>query len=436
MKRFLNLFYTDTFKALLFITILVFSWLTSSCTLKTTEIYKDDPAAVMNVIVQRTDFDFPSSVLLEKEIDSAIKNVVSYSLDYHRNDDKIEETSPYDFAYYIDMVVYLANTLVKDNVVHDTFIENGFIELIPSRTKEGSVEIDGKHYRQKVNEERIRSFAEYQKDVIIEYARRSMDSNYRNLAETIDSYKDFTFALVNHTTGKIVSNIENINTKSSSEPIRQYFGNNGSSLLIVRDAKNPYFESGTMKNYVSNVKKVASNYSDNFDLYISFPDNFEFSASEQDYAQRHIDTAKKMYHHINKAVVYLFIATVLFIILVFLAGKKEIGGKVYLSTFDKIPNDALILLYIIVIVCLFVLIDNSLYMIIKTTDYENYWFNRTPGYYVFRANATLTGAVITLIAFACTLKRQYKNKTLIKNTYIHRLITNYKLVLESKRKDK
>lgn len=434
MKRFLNLFYTDSFKALLLLIMLLSSFLTSSCIFEIAELYKEDSAAVANVVVQRKNFDFETSEILENDIQTAIENVVSYALDYHRNDAYTQNKTPYDFSYGIDMVVYLAENLVKDNVVYQEFINLGFIELTPSRTESGSVIIDGKYYRQKVNEDRIRTFAKEQKDIIGEYARRSIDSEYRSLAEKIDSYKDFNFAVVNYSTGLVVSNIKEIDSAKASLDIRSYFGNDNASLLIVHDAKNPYYEKGTMTGYVSFVQDLAGSQSDNFDLYISFPNDFEFTSTAAEGVVRHREMERRMYGSLNKAVAYFAISLMFFAALVAVAGKREYGGKVYLSVFDRIPNDILIFLYIIVLISLFVLLENSAYMIIKTTDYENYWFNRTPGFYIFRAKATITGISATITALVCTLKRQLKNKTLFRNSYIYKFITVYKSVFAGKKR--
>lgn len=169
MKRFLNFFYTISFKLLLFILVVLFSWLAGSKVLDAFNLYVEDGVSVQNVTMQWNDFDYESSKYLEHEIETTIENVIAYCLKYH--DEK--QTA-------------------------------------------------------KTDEE------------MLDYYRRLSDEGYREAAEYLDSLDGVSFAVVNHKTDKIISNIVSINGKNSGTPIRSFFGHIDKTTLIVRNAKKPF----------------------------------------------------------------------------------------------------------------------------------------------------------------------------------------------------
>lgn len=337
MKRFLSFFYTNSFKGLLFILILLFSFLSSEYTLKTALLYKEDPIALLNVFRQKGDFDFQSSLYLENSVEIVIHEVLFSSL------------------------------------------------------------TDSKDTRE-----------------------------YYEVNKKLQNYNELSFAVVNHATKRISSNVKNLNSKSSSAEIRKHFPDNEKSLLIVYNAKNPYYESGTLTNYVSVVNKLSKDYDDNFDIYIYFGENFAFAGDESLFSQRDSAMFSKVSSTLTYALLFLVMGVVLFIILFILTGKKEFGGRQYLSTFDKIPNDFLISMYLIIIVCTLSLYSTSVQMLIKTTYYESYWLNFKPDFYILRGNFCSLFLSLTFMLLSFTLKRQYKNNSLLKNTYIYNLIFSYK----------
>ncbi len=339
MKRFLSFFYTNSFKGLLLILILLFSFLSSEYTLKTALLYKEDPVALLNVFKQKGNFDFESSVYLSNSTKIAIKEVLYFSL--------------------------------SDNKSSKEYIET---------------------------------------------------------IKKIESYEEFTFAVVNHTTNKIISNISELNGKSASLEIRSNFPDNEKCLMIVYNSKRPYFESGTVIDYVSVVSRLSEDYSDIFDIYIYFGENFSFAGNVANFEERDASMFNKVNNTLTFALIFIVICFVLFFILFLLTGKKEFGGRQYLSTFDKIPNDLLISMFLLIIFSTISLYSNSIHMLIKTTYYESYWFNFTPDFYIFRGNICSAVLALTSMLLSFTLKRQYKNKSLFKNTHIYNLISSYKAI--------
>ncbi len=339
MKRFLSFFYTNSFKGLLLILILLFTFLSSEYTLKTALLYKEDPVALFNVFKQRGNFDFESSIYLSNGVETATREVLCFSLSSKKN-----------------------------------------------------------------------------------------SNEYLEASKKIDSYKNFSFAVVNHTTNKITSNIPRLNGKSASLEIRNSFPDNAKSLMIVYNSKSPYFESGTAVDYVSIVSRLSKDYNDIFDIYIYFGEGFSFLDDIKNFEERDASMFNKVNNTLTFALIFLVTSFVLFVVLFLLTGKKEFGGRQYLSTFDKIPNDLLFSLYLLILFCSTSLYSNSIHMLIKTTYYESYWFNFTPDFYILRGNICSVVFSLSFMLLSFSLKRQYKNKSLLKNTHIYNLISSYKAI--------
>lgn len=356
MKRFLNFFYTISFKLLLFILVILFSWLAGSQLLDALNLYVEDSISVQNVTVQWNDFDYESSKYLEHEIESTIENVITYCLKYH-NEDEAAQT-------------------------------------------------DGE---------------------MLDYYRRLSDEGYRETAEYLDSLSGVSFAVVNHDSNKIISNIVAINGKNSGTPIRSFFGHIDKTTLIVRNAKNPSFEAGTMSDYAEFVSECAMNYPVDFDLYISFGSDFVFRHDISYYENLHNEMKIRIYSVLGYALLYIFITVSLMSAIVILAGKSEKDSKIIPAALDKMPNDLHLILDVIIYFSLTALFENSIYMLLRSSFADgDYWLGISPGFYAVRANCCIVIITCVILATACTIKRQYKMGTLLTNTYIYRFMKSFK----------
>lgn len=266
-----------------------------------------------------------------------------------------------------------------------------------------------------------------QEEDLAKYYQNGSIDQYRLVKEHLDSLQNFRFAVVNHDTDTVISNIEDLNGKTPDAAVRGYFGGNEKSLLIVHNARNPYYESGTMVDYVDYVRELSVNYADDFDLYVSFGENLSFAGDGENFRQRHATALEIVKASLFRAAVYALISLVLIALLVITSGKREIGGKTYLTISDKIPNDMMFVFFLIIFISMSVLFENSVYMIVRASSYDGVlWFTYSPEYYYIRANISLLILVFSVIISVCGLKRQAENQTLLTNTYLYKRISAYK----------
>lgn len=253
----------------------------------------------------------------------------------------------------------------------------------------------------------------------------SADDNYRLICHEISSYRDFKFAIVNHTTGRIVSNIPDISYAEAGINVRSFFEGDESFLLAIRDAHNPYFESGSITDYNDYITKMSDSYRDTFDLYIYFGDNFCFLPGFEEFEETHNTVLSRVKEVTALSVVYIVIMAILFVLLLLLAGKNEVGGKVYPGLSDRLPNDLKLLLYIIVILSMAALYENSLYMAIRADNYD-IWPSYSPDFYIARSHFSIIVNSSIILSAGCTLKRQYRLGTVFTNTYIYKFFFGYR----------
>lgn len=246
------------------------------------------------------------------------------------------------------------------------------------------------------------------------------DDNYREIKKTLSGYRDFHFAVVNHSTGRIVSDIEDIRYKDTGVDVRSFFKGSEENMLIIRDAHNPCFETGTLTDYTEYVRELADDYKDDFDIYIYFGEDFSFASELQDYEKLHNKYLSRVKNVTAMSVIYILAAGVFFVILLIVSGKTEPGGKVYPGLSDRLPNDLKLLLYAIVLISMAALYENSLYMALRTDSYD-VWYSFSAEFYIFRSYVAMLINVCILLSAGCTVKRQWRLGTLLTNTYIYQI---------------
>lgn len=266
----------------------------------------------------------------------------------------------------------------------------------------------------------------YRRDIIADnQIIVNADDNYREIRKQITSYENFSFALVNHSTNRIVSNIPEINYKESSVNVRQHFPETCNSLLIVRDAHNPYYETGTLTDYNQYITDLSKGYDDNFDLYIYFGENFSFVPDYEKFEQTHKNTLSRVQKSSNRPFVYIGISAVLFAFLLAVTGRHEAGGKFYPGISDTLANDTKLLLFLIVIISMSALYENSLHMALRAKTLDLF-LSFSSDFYIFRSYIALLVNSCIIMATCCTIKRQYRLGTLFTNTYFYKFFFAYK----------
>ena len=250
------------------------------------------------------------------------------------------------------------------------------------------------------------------------------DDNYREIANRLSSYENFDFAVINHATKKIISNIPEINYKDSSITVRKYFPSSCETLLIVRDAHNPFYENGTMTAYNHYVSKLSERYNDNFDLYIYFGEDFSFVGDTDSFEQAHLKSFARLEKSSRLAFVYIAITAVLFLLLLSVTGRHEAGGKIYPGISDTLANDCKLTLFTMVIASMATLYKNSLYMALRVETVD-FFRSYSSDFYILRSYMALLISSCIIMAACCTILRQYKLGTLFTNTYIYKFFFEY-----------
>ena len=347
MKWIPNLFYTIWSKIFIVLFVMFSMLMTGICLADSTVMLRENPTAVRNVFAQWDDYDYKTSEYLKNEIETAIDNVMQYSLYYRR-----------------------------DTVNKDQFIVNG-------------------------------------------------DDNYRDILMKLDTYQDFSFAIVNHSTNIIISDIPELNYQKSSANIRSYFPEVSESLLIVRDAHNPYYETGTMTDYNQYITNLAAKYEDNFDLYMYFGEDFSFVSDTEIFEETHTTTLARVKKSTKLSFVYIAVGALLFAFLLAVTGRYEAGGEIRPGISDTLANDIKLLLFAMIIMSMVTLYKNSLYMAVRAETIDIF-LTYSSDFYILRSYLSLLISSCIIMATCCTVKRQYQLGTLFTNTYIYKLWFAYK----------
>ncbi len=261
----------------------------------------------------------------------------------------------------------------------------------------------------------------------LDYYLRISDEDYKNNVEYLESLRHVEYAVVNHDSNTVISNLEDVNGKSSAFDVRSFFGENDEALLVVLDAKNPCYETGTMSEYIDFVSECAANYKDNFDLYINFRNDFVFRYDISHYENLHNNMKQLIVSDINLTSIFLLLYIIFCVVYINLSGKVEKGGNIIHSAHDRIPNDLKLLSMFVTVISLVALYNNSIYMLFRSSYADgNYLFGISPAFYEFRAKLCLVVLTSIFLAVICIIKRQLYFKTLFSNTYIYKFIQSSK----------
>lgn len=260
---------------------------------------------------------------------------------------------------------------------------------------------------------------------LLNYYSSIGNSSFAEICSNLSSLKGFRFAVVNHGKRKIYSNIDAINGKSSAENIQQYFGRPGKNLLIARSCKNPYFATDTFIDFAGAIRETAQRYNDDFDLYIYFGSTESYNEEAKRCEKLHFSMRRKI-EKLNNTVAVSGAATLLVILLLMtVTGKHEPGGKTYPTVMNRLPNDLILLLYGIVLLCLSSLYRTAISMIMSYgNELDELWFAHSRDFYANRVKFCIVLFICIATNLFGILKRQYKMGQLFRNTYLYGLIEN------------
>lgn len=252
------------------------------------------------------------------------------------------------------------------------------------------------------------------------------DRAFIQVMEALRKVRGLSFAVVNHSEGIIYSSVKHINGLDSGVDIRKYFGDSGDNLLIARSCKNPYFATNSFIGFAEDIRDCASEYTDNFDIYIMFGTTESFNSTAEECRKLHFEMRTKIEKLNDTIGLYIGCIAAVTLLLLVVTGKLEPKGKTYLTAMNRIPNDLLAVIYALVLNSIVALYRTAVTVIINHgMELETLWFMRSEEFYMSRIKYCVIIFICTVVSLLCVLKRSYKTGTLLSNTYIYPLLSNF-----------
>lgn len=246
------------------------------------------------------------------------------------------------------------------------------------------------------------------------------DSTFADIYQNLSKMNGLHFALVNHDKDKIYSDIKQINGAPAGSDIKKYFGGEGKNQLIVHSCHNPYFVTDNFIPFAEHIRSVAKKYEDSFDIYITFGTTQSFAETEKSCEQLHINMRNRIEKLNDTSLVCMAVIILIAATLLTVTGKQEPKGKTYPTVVNRLPNDLIVLLYGIVLVCEISLYrTTSLMLISHGNELNEFWFTHSKEFYITRMRFCIVVFIYAAVNLLCILKRQYKMGLLIKNSYIY-----------------
>ena len=399
-----NLPYLLGTKVLLLVMISALAFAASSQFFEGCRLFTDDRDGVRNALTQGDNFDLKTSVPFATELKKAINSILRYSLRYQdisgfAAPDVLAaqlEQEKKNCASQIDATRSICEWQVQSGEITKENLDNGFIVR------------DNNGFR--VDNKAIEAHFTAFYDELMEGERRSLDREYRELMNTMEGFRGVYYAVMDHTANRLVTN-----TGCTKKSELQRFFSETRNNLIVFNADEPIFPKDTMDEFVPLVQEAAENYTQEFDFYLSLNDGLEFNEATAQLAERCATLYRQVHTLLVRFYVLCAVAFVLSVLLLLVAGKREYKGSIKYCATDRLPNEIHLLFHIIIVLSMFVLFQNSV-QIVLLTKADDLWFPTFPDYYAIRGNVCFVILVLFALAAVCTVKRQYKNKSLLSNT--------------------
>ena len=413
LRNFIYQTYAKVF-ILVLISLLIFS--TSASCLKIMSHFLEKPEIVANVYAQRTNFNYETSKPFKAEVKKCFDNILKFSLIYSDIDnfkfsDSIQiynkdETKRAEEN--IEMVKYLAGIQIEKNEYDEEYLNEGFIEFEKT---------DGKNQTAKLNEQAIKDYYFTERDKFVEEYKKTLDSDYCSVVEYLEALDGVKYAVVDHTTDRIYSNLEN----AKKENLRKAFSESKNSLMVF-NSQNPYYAATELKEFSSSVEELAKNYEQNFDFYVAFDSGLYFNENCKQFENQCREMYGEIFTLSLKAALSCVFSIVLSVVLMSITGKREYKGAVKYCITDRIPNDIHFIFHLIIQLSMVIVVDNSFYLIFHPNIHTSYWKTMSPDFLIFKMELCCVIFALIILAMLCCFKRQYKNKTLLKNTVLYRFL--------------
>ena len=409
-----NVIYLLPFKTLLLVLIGVLVFTISALVMRMLVLSTQEGAAVRNALRQHGDFDYRTSETFLDETQRMLDDILDYALVYQdienfaspdllqtRIDQETERMET-----QIAVATDLANLQVESGEFQQEFLDNGFF-----KTENG---------RRVVDAAAIRAHYEAEYAALFESYKVVTDERYQQLKTRLDALRNVQFAVVLHDTDAVITNMGKISARAAQKQISAQ-----DMHLVLFNSREPYYTNTSMKDIAELAQPVVEARNASFDLFVSFPADLHFNEAcdhmEETCAVVFGQVAATTRHEL-----FCLIALVLLtVILLLLAGKRESGGKIKFAVTDRLPNELHLLFHLVLLLSMASLIGNSIYIVLHP-QLGIPGLTALPDFYVLRTNVCAVLFYMTLVGMLCTIKRHYRNHSLLRNTLAYYVIRRFR----------
>ena len=406
-----NLPYLISTKTLLLVVISALTFAAGVQFFEGCRLFTDDRDGVRNALSQGADFDLKTSVPFSTELEKTIRNLLRYALQYQdvsgfpasaALESQIKQEEKNRDAQ-IAATLSICSWQVTSGEIDKENLENGFI-------------VKAANGGWRVDKDAITAHFTQVYDDLIEGEKRSMDREYRELMNALEALNGVYYAVVDHTADRITTNTGC--TKQSE--LRRFFSGTKNNLIVF-DPNDPVFPADTMDEFVPLVQQAAEGYAQSIDFYLSLNGGLAFNPACEEMQARCDGLYARVHTLLMRFIVFLSLAFLLCVWMCIIAGRREYKGAIKYCATDRLPNEIHLLFHGIIALSMGVLFQNSVQIVLLTKP-NDLWFPTFPDYYAWRGEICLVILVLFLLAAACTIKRQYKNKSLLSNTLLALLL--------------
>ena len=409
-----NALYLTSSKAFIAFMIAVLTLFSASQFLDVLCLYTEEKPYVVNAFVQGPRFNYRESEPFKEEVRNALTHILDYALRY-QDPDGFE--SPDSIRFHIEeetgncekqirTVLDILDYETKHNEVKDEYFKNGFV----TKKDDGSYSI---------HEDKITAYYKKQYDNLIESYKR-IDEGYNEAVTYIENLDGVVYAVFDAGKDCLVSNAP----VSTKEQAQKYFSSLENCLMVF-DSKNPYYVPGPLRNLFTVVEELGDNYTQSFDIYISFQGGLVFNDACRGIESKYESVFSLVARHMALGVTLAAIGLILVFLLLHLSGRREYKGAPKYALSDKLPNILHVSVHLLIAGSMFYLIEDSVYLILNP-HLNTTWLTIQPDYFKLRAEICSAIFVMFMLAAVCCIKRHYLHKTLLTNTLVYKLIQKAK----------
>ena len=410
-----NLPYLPATKVLLLLLIAALTLAAGGQFFEGCRLYTDDRDGVRNALTQGAQFNLKESVPFSTELKKTARNILLYALKYQDIDGFAASGSlgaqlqqeEKNRDSQIAATLSICEWQIRSGEITQENLDNGFIV----RGADGTFRTDKKaiaaHYT-----------AVY--DELMEGEKRVMDRDYREVMTALEDLRGVYYAVVDYTADRLVTNTG----CTRADELQRFFSGTQNNLIVL-GAEDPVFPADTMDEFVPLVLEAAEGFSQNFDFYLSLNSSLAFNSACAEMESRCTELYRQVHALLLRFIFFLAAAFVLGVLLFLAAGRREYKGAIKYSATDHLPNEIHLLFHGIIVLSMCELFQNSVHVVLLTKA-DDLWFPTFPNYYAVRGSVCLVILVLTLLAAACTIKRQVKNKSLLTNTTLAMLLRRFR----------